>query len=782
MDLRLAVLGLIVAATLLASSLVVALVPTASAFDPGGPPVGGAAPTVATGNWEFVNYQPTGGSYSPQNQINKDNVQYLETKWIYPYRDAVEKTTWTGVQRGSGAPVIIVDGTVYVLMSDRRILAIDAQNGRLLWNNTYGITWDAQAEVAKYPFLQGARVHGHAINYYRDKGWLITSSMGSCNLYAVDAKTGKTAWTLKTEQICGTTAEFGDPTKGIKGTLDITGYYSSIHTHPPQFLGNIMFFPVGSASGAGGRAFVTAFDMSNPANPIKLYRTWVFPPASGDPEWAIKQCNEANGNGWYFEYPRYLEGINHPARDRTPTYLATKCTDVAPDIVRNDWIDMVPGSPTFGKIHTASAISPVWGNYPIDQETGIVAMGWGDEGPYTNLTHRYGPAIHGSGFTAFDVRTGKLVWWFDAVTRDLWDYDCSWGGIIGSVQGQKALLKGCKNGIVYALDWNTGKPFWIYDAPTIIRGGKNIQTYYGVGANNRPTDPDACCRLTKADMGKPWMNYPQKGPIVQNCYTVCLESDFAYDGKMVYVGTFNNMGTHNFGRVAAFGNNGVGGGPRTAFPQQTEWIVDANVDAVDVNTGRKVWSYKVENAAFRGGVMVTGGMVVVYAADGNLKFLDATSGKLIHEKFFGIPVSVMPTVGASKDGKMKIFAHIGGGGGFLAANSAELAGNLVAFGLPDVIPQPQVREVIKEVPKEVIKEVIKEVPKEVIKEVPKEVIKEVIKEVPKEVVKEVVKEVPKEVVQTVTVETISPISYAAIGIGVVLVVVSGVLFSRRKKA
>ena len=72
----------------------------------------------------------------------------------------------------------------------------------------------------------------------------------------------------------------------------------------------------------------------------------------------------------------------------------------------------------------------------------------------------------------------------------------------------------------------------------------------------------------------------------------------------------------------------------------------------------------------------------------------------------------------------------------------------MVFGLPDKLPEPQV----------VTKEVIKEVPKEVIKEVPKEVTK------------------------TVTVETISPISYAAIGIGVVMVVIGGVLFSRRKKA
>ena len=51
--------------------------------------------------------------------------------------------------------------------------------------------------------------------------------------------------------------------------------------------------------------------------------------------------------------------------------------------------------------------------------------------------------------------------------------------------------------------------------------------------------------------------------------------------------------------------------------------------------------------------------------------------------------------------------------------------------------------------------------------------------------KEVIKEVPKEVIRTetktVTVEAISPISYAVIGVGVVLVVVAGVMMSRRKK-
>jgi hypothetical protein len=98
-------------------------------------------------------------------------------------------------------------------------------------------------------------------------------------------------------------------------------------------------------------------------------------------------------------------------------------------------------------------------------------------------------------------------------------------------------------------------------------------------------------------------------------------------------------------------------------------------------------------------------------------------------------------------------------GGRAVPGRTSVPGALMAYGLPDKLPEPQV----------ITKEVIKEVPKEVIKEVPKEVIKEVIKEV------------PKEVTRTVTVETVGPITYASIGIAVIAIVVAGVVFSRRKK-
>jgi len=743
----------------------VALIPRVSAFDPGGPPVGGAAPSVATGNWEMVNYGPTGGSYSPQDQINKGNVQYLEAKWIFPYTRP-EKAFAIGSAFGSMASPLVVDGTVYISMSDRRILAIDAASGKLLWMNDFGGNFLNRTSIlAKWPWLSAPSTHLHAMSYYRESGWLIQSAI-ACHIYAVDAKTGKTAWSMTPDVMCGTNAEFGDPAKFIVGTLGNQGFYSA-QAHPPAFQGKIMFVPIGGGSGSGGRAFVTAFDMSNPQRPKRLYREFIMPPAEGDPNWDVNLCKAVNGNGWYFEYPKFLEGINHPARDKAPTYLGTKCTDVDPEVVKNDWINLVPGSRTFGKMHTSSATSPVWGHYPIDPETGIVYMGWGDQGAYFNATYRYGAGVPGSGFTAHDIKTGKMVWWYAATVRDMWDYDCSWGGMLGKVGGKTAFIKGCKNGIIYALDAATGKPFWVYDPPTVVR---SAGTNFGVDTNNNPKGKDACCRLTKEDLSKPWPNYPSKDSYVGICFTSCLESDIAYDGKYVYFASFNEPRIKTLQNARDFGNNGID--DRKWNDPKYANLLNTNIYAIDVNTGRAAWTYRIDQQGFRGGITITGGMVLVYDSSGNLKFLERDTGKLLTEKYFSIPVNVQPTIGATKDGKYRVFLHVGGGGGSYFANGLPSDGTLVALGLPDSLPQPQV----------VTKEVIKEVPKEVIKEVPKEVIKEVIKEVPKEVIKEVIKEVPKEVVKTVTVETISPISYAAIGIGVVLVVVSGVLFTRRKKA
>ncbi len=785
MSLRLILTTLLLATILLASTTLFGI-RQANAFDPGGQRGGGAVPVVVTGNWEFVNYQPNGGSYSPQQEINRDNVEFLELKWIFPYQ--VVENALTASQTGVGAPVIIIDGIVYVVKNTKAIHAIDALTGDEVFFADGGSQIDTDLQIATFPYIGGPGAfstfgHVHAMNYYRDQGWLIQSSW-SCYLAAWNVDDGSLAWEMTPEQLCGTNQELGNPNAGIVGTLGNQGFYSGLSNHPPApIFENILVWPVMGGSGLGGRSSVRGYDFSDPQNPIPLWRTWLSPHADGEPNWAIEQCDIVNGNGWYFQRPEFLASGE----------MAINCRDVPDDAVFNDWMDLIPESPTFGKMHTSSAIATVWGNMPLDQETGIIYLGTGDIGPYSNSTNKVGPNLHGSGVVAIDVRTGDLVWWYATDPHDLWDQDCSWGGIIANVGGTKVLLKACKNGVVYALNAATGEPVWVYDSPTIPRD-------WGSGSGNIPRDEmgvaqgnDACCMMTKEHMTKPWMNCQtwdtntgrctdtsgiSQQPTRVTCYTECIESDIAYDGERVYVGYHINRGLHQVTNVQDFGNQGAG---RPCDECQDNGVLEA----IDIDTGQVAWSLQLgESTGFRGGLLVTGGVVYAYATDGNLYMVNSETGELIATKFFGIGVNVAPTIGLDSEGRHKIFMNIGGGGGFFRSSQAE--GSLAAFGLPDVLPEPEIVEVIVEVPGP---ERIVEVPgpeRIVEVEVPgAERIVEV--EVPgPEVVVEVQVPGPERIVEVpgpeVQIQTISPISYVAIGLGVVLIVISGVLFTRKRSA
>ena len=105
---------------------------------------------------------------------------------------------------------------------------------------------------------------------------------------------------------------------------------------------------------------------------------------------------------------------------------------------------------------------------------------------------------------------------------------------------------------------------------------------------------------------------------------------------------------------------------------------------------------------------------------------------MVYEKFLGIGISVPPVIGADALGTMKIIQQIGGRS--TIRTPTNVPGAVMAFSLPDELPESIVIEV----------------------------------------------EVPVEVIKEVQVEVISPLSYAAIGVGVVLVVIAGVLFTRKR--
>jgi len=118
-------------------------------------------------DWLMIRRDYHATSYSPLNQINRDNVKDLQLKWVW---------SMTEGGRTQAAP-IVHNGVMYLNNAGNVIQALDAKTGELIWENNYGTN------------AAGDAMRGIAI--YDDKIIVTTSN---ARLFAFDARTGKTVW------------------------------------------------------------------------------------------------------------------------------------------------------------------------------------------------------------------------------------------------------------------------------------------------------------------------------------------------------------------------------------------------------------------------------------------------------------------------------------------------------------------------------------------------------------------------------------------------------------
>ena len=78
--------------------------------------------------------------------------------------------------------------------------------------------------------------------------------------------------------------------------------------------------------------------------------------------------------------------------------------------------------------------------------------------------HRPGNNLYSDSLVVLDARNGRLVWHFQMVHHDLWDYDNASPPTLGeiSVGGRRipAVMQPNKNGFLFVFDRRTGKPVW----------------------------------------------------------------------------------------------------------------------------------------------------------------------------------------------------------------------------------------------------------------------------------------------------------------------------------
>lgn len=155
--------------------------------------------------------------------------------------------------------------------------------------------------------------------------------------------------------------------------------------------------------------------------------------------------------------------------------------------------DYVPGTPN------------AWAPLSADSERGLVYIPTGNPSNDYWGGDRNGLDYYGSSVVALNAATGELVWNFQTVYHDVWDWDIASPPLLFDYEGDDgtvipALAQGTKLGLVYVLNRETGEPIFPIEEFKVPSGGPAPEALSPVQI--RPTLPEPLhpAALTEDDM------------------------------------------------------------------------------------------------------------------------------------------------------------------------------------------------------------------------------------------------------------------------------------------
>lgn len=275
-----------------------------------------------------------------------------------------------------------------------------------------------------------------------------------------------------------------------------------------------------------------------------------------------------------------------------------------------------------------------WATGSYDPRTNTTFWGTGQPGPYPELLRGSGKGslLYTNTTLALDADTGKRRWHYQHLPRDNWDMDSPFERmpIDATVDGKPRRLlvtAAGKNGIVFALDRDTGTFVWsretiFQNVVTGIDAKGRVKTNEGLIATALGEEKFVCPSLWG---GKSWQAAaysPLSGmlyvPAAQSCNTLTpVRAEFTA-GNVV-------------GSVTA--------GPRVLPPGIAEAGV---IDAIDVATGKRNWRHS-QRAILSSSLLATGGGLL-FGGDAGRYFmaLDQDTGEVLWKVRLNAPIGGYP--------------------------------------------------------------------------------------------------------------------------------------------
>jgi alcohol dehydrogenase (cytochrome c) len=329
-----------------------------------------------------------------------------------------------------------------------------------------------------------------------------------------------------------------------------------------------------------------------------------------------------------------------------------------------------PGSETWPKgDQWKTGGGPIWvtGNY--DPETNTAYWGTGNGGPWMG-DQRPGDNYYTSSVIALDVATGKLKGFHQYHPNDSWDWDEVSPPILVDYRRDGRTIKGlidvARDGYLWFLERTADGPIHFIEGKPYVN--QNVFLSLDPKTGRPEVDPTKKPGTEKTATFCPGLhggkNWP---PIAFNPQT-----------RMIYIPANNNIcGTLTGAPSVTYraGGNFTGtarggaGGPPPLNPGADHF---GEVQAWNVDTGKKVWTHNYTDSPNWGSMMTTAGGLVFTGGTNDRKIhaFDASNGKLLWESPTPSGILAPPTT-FMVDGKQYIAVVSGWGG-----DSAGMQGTL----------------------------------------------------------------------------------------------------------
>lgn len=354
----------------------------------------------------------------------------------------------------------------------------------------------------------------------------------------------------------------------------------------------------------------------------------------------------------------------------------------------------------------------VWDGLSYDPKLRLIYFGTANPSPYAigKDTPR-DDQLYTASILAVRAATGELVWHYQEVPGDGWDYDATQKTIlttldIGGVK-RAVLLQAAKNGYVYVFDRATGELLSAHPY-TFVNWTKGLDP-----KTRRPIRNPAADYMSHPKLIFPAMTGAHSWQPMSYSATTGLLYIPVIDASMVYIDTLGRRaglieGNFNLagvmpedydpqGLASLFGSlpsmNALKKG--VAHTLESRGVLRA-VDPLD---GRVAWE-QPGRSIWDGGILSTAGNLVMRGdVAGDFNVYSADTGKLLHTIDVGTSIMAAPmTYTVHGEQYIAVMAGYGGGTLFLpfpadsAARRYGNAGRIVAFKLGGgAVPKPPLR-------------------------------------------------------------------------------------------